>query len=713
MLKFLKILFILILTSNSLFAQKNIETVKTLIDKAYDLQYSNNDSAMYFAKKAIKMAEAINYQDGLIAAYVELGFSYKTIGNMDSALYIFNQGLELSNKPEHQSIMYSEIASTYKYIGNYDQSISYYQKCINIDSILQDTSGLGKSYSNISLVYSNMGEQETAITYCNKQIKLYEGKDFPDLHHPINNIGTYYYYLGDYENAVNYMIKALKIREEQNDIIMMGTSYGNISAVFSDMGSYTKALEYGFKCLKAFTDLDNKRYISKVYSNIGGIYENMHSIDTSIYYNNKALQAIENVTDLQQKGIVTSNLGKLYLAKGEYNTALDYLFKAKTIKEDLGDLGSLSVTYNNIGTCYLAMNQYSKSLEYLNVALNMAIENKAKSRQRDVFLSLAAVHSKLNNFQNSYKYQKLFQNLNDSLTGLDKSKQIEELETIYQSEKKDREITAQNLEIANAKLKISETELKVSNKNKLIYLLLGGVLSLLFFGLFIMQRNKRKVQQEKDKAIIEEQEKGLVAVFNAQEEERTRIAKDLHDGIGQQLGAVNLNFQALAKNIISISDDFKPDIDKIKKMIVETGTDVRSISHQMMPRALTKYGLIDALEDMIDISFANSKIECEFEHYNMDKRLPQNIEIGLYRIAQELISNIFRHSNAHKVIIQLMKKEKHCILIVQDDGEGIADKSTDGIGIRNMNSRLTALNGELNLESDSDSGTTAVVKIRL
>jgi len=97
----------------------------------------------------------------------------------------------------------------------------------------------------------------------------------------------------------------------------------------------------------------------------------------------------------------------------------------------------------------------------------------------------------------------------------------------------------------------------------------------------------------------------------------------------------------------------------------------------------------------------------------MEKRLPQNIEIGLYRIAQELISNIFRHSQAQKVNIQLVKKENHCILIVQDDGKGIVDKNTDGIGIINMNSRLSALNGELNLESDSHNGTTAIVKIRL
>ncbi len=97
----------------------------------------------------------------------------------------------------------------------------------------------------------------------------------------------------------------------------------------------------------------------------------------------------------------------------------------------------------------------------------------------------------------------------------------------------------------------------------------------------------------------------------------------------------------------------------------------------------------------------------------MEERMPQNIEIGLYRIAQELINNILKHSEAKKVDIQLLKKAKHCILFIQDDGKGIDSIESDVIGIRNMNSRLNALNGELNLESDSEGGTTAIVKIAL
>jgi signal transduction histidine kinase len=232
--------------------------------------------------------------------------------------------------------------------------------------------------------------------------------------------------------------------------------------------------------------------------------------------------------------------------------------------------------------------------------------------------------------------------------------------------------------------------------------------------LFISQRNKRKSQAEKDAAIIEEREKGMKAIFEAQEEERKRIAKDLHDGIGQQVSAIKMFFQSLSKSFLNDKPEFKDDVEKISHMITEAGTDVRTISHQMMPRALTELGLVSALEDMVDKSFSKSEIKCTFEHYNVSDRLPQHVEIGLYRITQELLNNIIKHSGALMVDVQLMKVKNHCVLIVQDDGKGFGNKeNSDGIGMMNINNRLRSLNGEMNMESASGQGTTATIRIAL
>jgi len=124
--------------------------------------------------------------------------------------------------------------------------------------------------------------------------------------------------------------------------------------------------------------------------------------------------------------------------------------------------------------------------------------------------------------------------------------------------------------------------------------------------------------------------------------------------------------------------------------------------------------LVEAIEDMIGKSFPKDEIRCNFEHFRMEERLPEHVEIGLYRIVQELLNNIIKHSGAKKVDIQLMRVDTHCVLIVQDDGKGLsAKKDGQGIGMMNISNRLRTMNGELNLESDGDHGTMATIRIAL
>jgi signal transduction histidine kinase len=307
-----------------------------------------------------------------------------------------------------------------------------------------------------------------------------------------------------------------------------------------------------------------------------------------------------------------------------------------------------------------------------------------------------------------------FKSMRDSLYNIEKDEKIEQIKVQYETEKKEKALLKEKAENERLEKEKALADIRVYNRNKWIIGISSVGLIIIFFLLFISQRNKRKSQAEKDAAIIEERERGMKAIFEAQEEERKRIAKDLHDGIGQQVSAIKMFFQSLSKSFLNDKPEFKDDVEKISHMITEAGTDVRTISHQMMPRALTELGLVAALEDMIDKSFSKSEINCKFEHYNISDRLPQHVEIGLYRITQELLNNIIKHSGALRVDVQLMKVKNHCVLIVQDDGKGLDDKDkSDGIGMMNITNRLRSLNGEMNMESALGQGTTATIRIAL
>lgn len=220
-----------------------------------------------------------------------------------------------------------------------------------------------------------------------------------------------------------------------------------------------------------------------------------------------------------------------------------------------------------------------------------------------------------------------------------------------------------------------------------------------------------KENSDYQKAIIIEKQQGLKAMIEGQEIERTRIARELHDGVVQQIGSVILKSRNLftKKNLID---------EKESKELIESlensNKDLRNISHQMMPRALKELGIIPALNDLLEGSLKYANIKYSLEHFNIDERLPQKIEVTIYRITQELINNIIKHSKASEVNVQLFNTNNTVILILEDNGVGFSSaKNKKGIGLLNISSRLDLVKGDVNFEPSPKSGTLVTIKIPL
>ncbi|MEM6298048.1 MAG: sensor histidine kinase, partial [Bacteroidota bacterium] len=235
-----------------------------------------------------------------------------------------------------------------------------------------------------------------------------------------------------------------------------------------------------------------------------------------------------------------------------------------------------------------------------------------------------------------------------------------------------------------------------------------GIGFLIVLGLAIYEYNRARQRQRLQTAILEEKERGFRSIILATEEERKRISKDLHDGIGQQLTALRLA-------LIHISQKFtgeeKIEVEKITTSFSKAAEEVRAISHQMMPKALLERGLVEAVEDLLQETFAFSQIQYEFEHSNMERRFDEKVEISIYRITQELVNNVVKHSGATQVSVQLIHVGQRLMLLVEDNGKGIPTENTSGHGLLNIKSRLDMVNGNVNLESGVIEGTTATITI--
>jgi len=355
----------------------------------------------------------------------------------------------------------------------------------------------------------------------------------------------------------------------------------------------------------------------------------------------------------------------------------------------------------------MELGQYVSAADKIEYGIQFAMKSESKIYQSEGYLRLHELYLKLNKPDSALILFKKHQEIEEELYNIEKAKQIDELRTLYETEKKEQQIEIQNARIV-------DKERKIEANRKLIILLVLLIVSITILSFLVYQRFKTKKETELQKKIIEEQEKGLDAVIHAQEEERKRISKELHDGIGQQLSGLKMNFQRLGKQLEDNSGSFKKEVDQLTNIISESADEVRSISHQMMPRALVELGLVEAITDLTKKALISNEILCDFEHYNLKERYNERIEVSVYRIVQELINNIIKHSEATQVNIQLFQNKQKLILIVEDNGKGFnQDNHSDGHGLLNIKSRLNTLKGEVNFEPSPKSGSIATIRIQL
>lgn len=212
----------------------------------------------------------------------------------------------------------------------------------------------------------------------------------------------------------------------------------------------------------------------------------------------------------------------------------------------------------------------------------------------------------------------------------------------------------------------------------------------------------------------ESETRSLNTMLEAQELERKRLAAEIHDGIGPILSTVKLNLAAIESTLESTDKELGVKFRQSYQMIDEAADDLRSISHNLMPRILSDFGLIEALTALCEKVDTTKKISVVFIQTNMENRFNQIVELGLYRICQELINNTLKHAGANKITLQLIHKGDHILLMYEDDGKGFdLMELKPGLGLLNIENRAKALAGEMHIDSQPNKGMTATIEAYL
>lgn len=230
----------------------------------------------------------------------------------------------------------------------------------------------------------------------------------------------------------------------------------------------------------------------------------------------------------------------------------------------------------------------------------------------------------------------------------------------------------------------------------------------------ILNKNVEVYTQNTIDLLKKQELKSIKAMINAQENERKRIAQDLHDRLGSMLSMVKLHYKSVENNLDKLKTENKEQYFKASLLLDQACETVREISHNMVSGVLTKFGLAAALEELKDTIEGTNTFQIELIVYGLDDRLENNLEMELYGIVQELIHNVIKHAKARELCIQVVKRTDEINLTVEDDGIGFdytKETLTLGIGLKSIYSRVDALNGTFQIDSGMGNGTTISIDI--
>lgn len=662
--------------------KKDTTMVSNLNELAWLYRKEQSDSALCFATQARLIAEKIQFKSGLATSLCRI----------------------------------SEIE---RIQGNYSMAIESAQKALKIEKEIQDTFGIARAYGQLSMLYSSVGRVDEALEAGELCIDLYKQiGSLSTLANAYDRQSILLQNKGRFAEALSLINYGLEIREQLNDTINTLFSYMSLAKLYSKLSNHSKSVELYNLAIERAVILNDEYNLSQIYTNISIPYFALKEYATAIDYN---IKSIKIKTQLKlEKTLDTNfnNLGNCYNKLGEYNKAIEYYRRSIELKEENGKKEGLAIAYNNLGNLYFSQKQYEKALDCYERGLDYAVITDDKLVKLELYFNIYKSYTVSGQLGNAISYSDKYILLRDSLDAAYRN--AVNLRDEYLEAKSKNELLEKENQIK---------DIKIKRRNLQIFSLVGGMalLFLLFFAFFRSLRLKQRtllaeknnqINEQKISELLKNQElKSMSAMLEGQEGERKRIAQDLHDRLGSMLSMVKLHFKSVEDNIQSIRENNIAMYNKANNLLDEACDEVRKIAHDLTSGVLNKFGLVPALNNLKESIEATGRLNIEILNFGFDEnRLEYNIEINIYRILQELISNILKHSKASDVNIQLLKKEARLNIVVEDNGIGFdvdRAKMQRGLGLKNIESRVDSLNGELNIDSGKGVGTTVTIEIPL
>ena len=582
--------------------------------------------------------------------YYTKGLEFLSEENFKDAFAVISKGLDIAEKENDKDL----IGFGNFYLGN------YFAK--------------QKSYSRAVIYYNN---SLNVFTQLNNEVEIANS---------FFNIGKMYQYTFEFEKALFNFFKSLKIAEKRNDEKQIADNLTKIGEVYLLTPDLKKAQINFNKAIEIYTKINKKKEIIGNLINLGASYQKQGNITKAIEIFKRGLVKAINANLKISESILLGNIGSSSRRIKKYDTSLEYLFKSLSLKLKLKRYASAAHTCNDISETYIEIGNLVKAKEYALKAIEYA-KKRSLHQERYAYYVLSNIEYSLGNYKSAIKNLKQYHILQDSLFSIEKIASINEMQIKYETEKKNLKIETQQSNIA-----LLDTENRVKNQ----WLLFGGTGLLVVFLFITLYKSRNAVKKEKK---LQQQFSENLLV--SQEEERTRIARELHDSVGQQLTLIKRKSQNENQKEITI----------LTNNALE---EVRSISKGLYPALLKQLGLTESIEQLINDYDEQTKLFFSVDIDNVNEYFTESTSLNFYRLIQECLTNIIKHAKAKSVTLSIKKQSNAIITLISDNGKGFNvndSKKKNSLGLKTIFERIRIMNGNISIDSQPNNGTSFIFSI--
>ncbi|HUH18790.1 sensor histidine kinase [Albibacterium sp.] len=551
-------------------------------------------------------------------------------------------------------------------------------------------------YQNMSLAYIKGSVYDSAEAYLDKAMLIAQKLKDTKLEAIIDRVyGSLYGYQNMYDLAMSYFKESAAILEKLNDSYELCQAYTGIGSVYRMLSNYDQALIYYTKAEELAIQSGNQTRLADIYTVLGSIYRGQEkSMEEAAQPIKQGLKIYQEIGNKYGENQALASLASTYNYYEDYDAALPIAKQSLQLAEDAGFPIFVSTSATILSAIYYYTGKYNESIAAgLKV---IQVDSTDTNLTKHAYIHLALAYGRLGKIDSIEHY------VNQFFTTLQEQHNetfhhtLSEMEVKYESEKKELQIDA-------------------LQKQRRLYLwlgLAGGLLLLIALALAVIRYrlavSRRKLAEEETQRL--EQEKQLVAVqatLDGETAERTRLARDLHDGLGSMLSLVKINLPQVKGNAVLEAVDVSR-FQKALGMLDDSIQELRRVAHHMMPESLLRCGLKVSLSD-----FCAAIPIVHFHYFGDEARLSDNLEIMVYRCIHELVNNALKHTESTQINVQLVQEDKRISFTVQDNGKGFDQQNVkEGMGLQNIRQRVAAFQGKMEIYS-SGQGTEVHIELKL